>query len=367
MLLVLLPMLARKCKLMAEHELTLEYLFDPDYNEFRSLVTLQVNKDGLIENISSKKEARVINGYYVAGIINMHTHLEFSWMKGQISPYKKFPFFIQKMREAHALNLPPALKEKHAKNVLNKWIREGVSHVVDISNSYLAVKAFYAQYITVLIELFGSKKSLAQQQIEQAMELYLAYSQHFTTVYFTPHTLFTLSEPLWDFLLPKLTKQLFYSIHFMESNYEVDLLKDPVQIAIERLPKHVRVFFVHNTYLDEKSLNKLFSHFTDPWFVLCPRSNYYIEKRIPPVDLLKHHCEDRILIGTDSMASNWSLDVWKEVFFLQKHFPHIPLSFWLKSITVNSARALFKDEMLGNIQQNKKAIFSRIPDRLLAN
>ena len=58
-------------------------------------------------------------------------------------------------------------------------------------------------------------------------------------------------------------------------------------------------------------------------------------------------------IGTDSLASNWSLSVLDELKTISKHFPEIPLQTLLTWATINGANFLgFKQ--LGSIEKGKK-------------
>jgi len=346
-------------------EFTVEFLFDPLKNSYLRDVTIEIDDNNLIHQISQKPSTKKLRGFFTAGLINMHTHLEFSWMKGYIPPYKRMPFFIDKMREIHQLTITLKEKEALAQHTIEKNIQEGTAFFVDICNTFLHEKNKYSDFFINFIELFGTDILQAEKRIKEATKLYERYKNFTSQTYYTPHTLFTLSEPLWNFLLPKLNDQPFYSIHFMESEHEISILKDPAQVAIEQLPHEVRVFFVHNTFMDEKSLKKILAHFSDPWFVLCPRSNYYIEKKFPPVDFLKYHCEDRIVLGTDSMASNWSISLWKEIEFLRRHFPHISLDYWLKAATLHAAKALRIDHILGRVEIHKKAFIAKIPTFLI--
>jgi cytosine/adenosine deaminase-related metal-dependent hydrolase len=89
------------------------------------------------------------------------------------------------------------------------------------------------------------------------------------------------------------------------------------------------------------------------FWCLCPRANLYIENRVPPVDLLTEEgC--RIVIGTDSLASNESLDILAELKVLQDHFPEIPLAELVRWATLNGAMALRQKNTYGSIRRGKR-------------
>jgi cytosine/adenosine deaminase-related metal-dependent hydrolase len=89
------------------------------------------------------------------------------------------------------------------------------------------------------------------------------------------------------------------------------------------------------------------------FFCLCVNANQYIEAAMPPVELLrKNGCA--IVLGTDSLASNWSLSIVDEMKTIRKYFPHVPFAEMLGWATLNGARALAMDGWLGSFEKGKK-------------
>jgi cytosine/adenosine deaminase-related metal-dependent hydrolase len=74
---------------------------------------------------------------------------------------------------------------------------------------------------------------------------------------------------------------------------------------------------------------------------------------MPPVQLLREQ-HANIVVGTDSYASNWSLNMLDELKRIQSHNQHVPLSEMLTWITSNGARALQMEHKLGSIKPGKK-------------
>jgi cytosine/adenosine deaminase-related metal-dependent hydrolase len=73
--------------------------------------------------------------------------------------------------------------------------------------------------------------------------------------------------------------------------------------------------------------------------VLCPRSNLFIEARLPPL-LAMRAAGLSPALGTDSLASNASLDVLAEARALSDRFPTVPASELLRMATWAGAQAL---------------------------
>jgi cytosine/adenosine deaminase-related metal-dependent hydrolase len=61
-----------------------------------------------------------------------------------------------------------------------------------------------------------------------------------------------------------------------------------------------------------------------------------------------------IVLGTDSLASNWSLNILDEIKAIRKNFPEILLQEMLQWATINGARALQMDDELGSFEKGKR-------------
>ncbi len=78
--------------------------------------------------------------------------------------------------------------------------------------------------------------------------------------------------------------------------------------------------------------------------VFCPRSNLFIETRFPP--LLAARAAGLLpALGTDSLASNASLDVLAEARALADRFPTVPARDLVRMATWEGARALGRDDV----------------------
>ena len=89
------------------------------------------------------------------------------------------------------------------------------------------------------------------------------------------------------------------------------------------------------------------------FWCLCPNANQYIEQTMPPIELLRANGAN-IIVGTDSYASNWSLNILDELKTIQKHNAQIPLEEMLGWATINGARALQMSKHLGSFEKGKQ-------------
>ena len=158
------------------------------------------------------------------------------------------------------------------------------------------------------------------------------------------------------------------SIHFMETPDEAELIENHsgplmtsylqsglISSGIETVKSHSdavlneitrsgNLILVHNTFADRKTIREVKKRGNLFW-CLCPKSNAYIENKIPPVNLLMEE-ECTITIGTDSLASNNNLDILEELKVLQMHFPSLSISELVSWATLNGAKALGKRRII---------------------
>ena len=121
---------------------------------------------------------------------------------------------------------------------------------------------------------------------------------------------------------------------------------------LNKLEKAANVILVHNTFTKQEDIAYANTR-PSTFFCLCINANQYIENALPPIELLRsNHCT--IVLGTDSLASNWSLNIMDEIKTIQKHFPFLLLEELLKWATINGARALQMDKELGSFEKGKK-------------
>ena len=133
--------------------------------------------------------------------------------------------------------------------------------------------------------------------------------------------------------------------------------KTSLQTWLPYFKNEQTILLVHNTYIREEDIvfAKTYSETYGIKIVycLCPNANLFIENTLPPIDLLlKHNC--KIVIGTDSYASNRQLSIASEIKTVSDNFPHISLIEILKWATSNGAATLGRENVLGSFTKGKK-------------
>jgi cytosine/adenosine deaminase-related metal-dependent hydrolase len=126
-----------------------------------------------------------------------------------------------------------------------------------------------------------------------------------------------------------------------------------VRSVLPYFKKAYRSILVHNSFTSVEDIQTVQKEMPNSFWCICANANQYIEQTMPPIELLRSNAAN-IIVGTDSYASNWSLNILDELKTIQKHLPNIPLDEMLSWSTINGARALQMEKHLGSFETGKK-------------
>jgi len=327
-------------------------------------------------NLEESGSISFYNGVIIPGFVNCHSHLELSHMKGRIPEKKGLSDFIMQIR--------------NFRNAAGDYIKEsaliadcdlfdnGVQLCADICNTdytFEIKKKSRVRYIN-LIEAFGVDPCKAGIRMDEIFFVKEAAEKAGLPWYFVPHSVYSVSIPLFRALKEKTKNNIITSIHFMETEGEelflkgrtgpliesyriTGLLPDTLQsplnhtdAILNEITRSGNIILVHNTFADSKTISEVLKRDNTYW-CLCPGSNRYIEGRIPPVEMMiMLGCE--IVIGTDSLASNKKLCILSELKILQEQIPSLGLEELVSWATINGAKALGEDQNYGKIEPGMK-------------
>ena len=358
---------------------------------------LIADEKGKIERIVNIKDAgeniQQLDGILTPGFINCHCHLELSHMKGLVPTQTGLVDFIFKVvNERH---FPEEEILDAIAKAEDEMLANGIVAVGDICNNILTIPQKQLQRLAYynFIEVSGWIPSVAQVRFERSLGYYHSFKQLQTPnpkpqTALSPHAPYSVSDELWQLMSPYFENNTV-TIHNQETNFEDDLFKkgkgdftrmygmmnmdtsffqptgkSSLQSYLHKLDKAKQVILVHNTFTKEEDVafvslepayqtDRLGVRSWDFFYCLCMNANQYIEQAIPPINMFrKNNCQ--LVIGTDSLASNWSLSVMDELKTIAKHFPAIPLNELLQWATINGAKALQMDAILGSFEKGKK-------------
>ncbi len=335
---------------------------------------MTLSEDGTVlevesrEGVDSHYGTEFYSGILIPGMVNAHTHLELSYLKGMVAPGGGFTGFAAGL--AAVRNNFTREQQAAAANFHDvRMFAEGVSVVGDISNgdvTFEVKKRSRAHYHTFL-ELFGLGAS-----VDDIRPLLAAAQADGLAMTVTPHSTYSLNDRAFREAVggPENTP---LSVHFMESREEEELYvgrgamhewyeargwdtdfpaiySSPAERIVRCIPPERRILLVHNTFITRCEVDMLAAHFGDNvTFVLCPRSNRYINDAEPPARMLME-AGVRVAVGTDSLASNTSLSMIDEL----KSLGGIPLETLLRWATAAGAEALSVDGTYGTIEKGKR-------------
>jgi len=336
----------------------------------------------IIDTKGDLRESRNLefyNGIIVPGFINTHCHLELSALKNRIEQKVSLPEFIQ-----NVVSLKKEISDseyfKPIETADALMLRNGTVAVGDIANTSntIAVKKKSKLYYHSFVEALGLKNN-AEQIFENIFQVFETYTKESLPASIVPHAPYSVSKKLLRLIKQHAEKNhTVLSIHNQETASENELFlslsgelatkfndmgieirnlqktgKSSLQSIASDLPTKNNILFIHNTYSSKQDIDFAVTNFPNCYFCLCPKSNLYIENRLPDMDLFKDYA-DKITLGTDSLASNDNLSILDEMFVLQSNHPQITLLQLINWATLNGARALDIEKKFGSIETGKK-------------
>lgn len=348
---------------------------------------LVIDETGVIKDLVPATDAgdgiEFHNGILSPGLINCHCHLELSHMKGLIPEHTGLVDFVfHVITQRH---FPDAEILEHITRAEDEMLQNGIVAVGDICNNTFTIAQKQQQRLAYynFIEVSGWLPALAEQRFQRSYGCYKEF-QNLNACNprsLSPHAPYSVSEELWRLLQPHFNNKTI-TIHNQETAFEDELFekgsggfsrmyemmkldtaffkptgKTSLQSFYTWLLNARQVLLVHNTFTREPDLlfakKQAAANRQSLFHCLCINANLYIENSVPPVELLRSN-DCTIVLGTDSLASNHSLNILAELQSITKHFPSVPLSELLQWATINGAKALQMEDELGSFAKSKR-------------
>lgn len=317
------------------------------------------------------------------GLVNCHTHLEFSGLETPLEPMTPFTQWIRRV-VGYRRSAGDRVSEATGQG-LRESLHAGVTLLGDIATAGWSWDDYQnGPECVVFHELLGLTSERVPELMARA-ERHLSSSG--SRAGLSPHAPYSVH--------PELFRQAVHlaqsanvplAIHLAETAAELELLADGTgefrtllqdfglwqpelfggrtwSEFLEPLSELSRALIVHGNYFDASELRFLAQqpHLT---IVYCPRTHAAFGHPPHPWRTLLN-LGGSIALGTDSRASNPDLSLWKELQFLAASFPQVSHLELMRLATWNGARALNRHQDQGTLETGKLAnliVIDPVPD-----
>jgi cytosine/adenosine deaminase-related metal-dependent hydrolase len=303
------------------------------------------------------------------GLVNAHVHLELSKLRGETRSGGGFGPWVASMMARRDV-LQPELDEEAIDAGISELLRAGTAAIGEVSNTLASVPLLRGAPLLgrVYHEVFGGTREAAERMLALAKAKRAALRDWPRNLSYAlaPHTVYTLHAELLQALSAGRT-----SLHLSEHAAERTFLLDgsgpfadflaqrgipksfvapglsPIDYALQLGLPHPGLLAVHLCATTREELERLAATGVDA--VLCPRSNLFIELKLPPLfDILEAGLKPGL--GTDSLASNTTLDVLAEAAALSDRFAQVDKGLLISMATWYGAEALGLSHQVGALK-----------------
>jgi cytosine/adenosine deaminase-related metal-dependent hydrolase len=316
------------------------------------------------------------------GLVNAHTHLELSWLRGRVPPSSSFIGWITQLfalrRRPENPDDPAVLSA--ALDAATEARESGTVAVGDISNSLASVGPMAEAGLHGLIfhELLGFAERDGSP-VDRSMSARQQASSRGARVSIAPHAPYSTSPELFRAIRAAVNASALpiTSVHLGESPEEVEMLAHgtgpwpgmlrvvgvwrddwnvphcgPVEYLDGLGILDARTLVVHGVQFDDRALARLAS--IGATVVTCPRSNQWVGVGVPPVERF-YRSGVSVAVGTDSLASVGDLNLFSELKTMRWLAPSVPARELLRSATLVGARGLGLESDLGALAPGRLA------------
>lgn len=339
--------------------------------------------DGVITDIGSRPLGRAIDlgeGLLMPGLVNPHTHLEFSLCESPIGQSEMlFSDWIGQVIQYRIsiFQESPELIDDAITAGIAESISHGVTSIGDITTcANLDVYRNASARIVSFRELLGVSDERELQQIT-------ACDEHCDIdgldIGLSPHAPYTVAPSLLKYACNAANvSSLPVAMHLAETCEELQLIESrrgrlyerlceldawnesayenvrSLNTYIQILASAAKSLIIHGNYLTADQLDLISEFKNETAIVYCPRTHkYFGHSRYPLQEI--HRRGIPLCLGTDSRSSNPDLDLWSDLLFVREEFPEIAAKELLKMVTSNPAHALGLSGKTGCIEKGLAA------------
>jgi cytosine/adenosine deaminase-related metal-dependent hydrolase len=304
-------------------------------------------------------------------LVNAHTHLELSYMRGLVPPADSFDTWVRALLALRRQHPDPfATDIIHAADAAIVEARAaGTGLIGDISNTLITARLLseasmpahvFHEVLGFNVEDPASLVRAARSRVDA-----LDVTDGFVRVSVTAHAPYSVSPALF-MAVAEHAPEALTSIHLGESPEEIHSNWTPPRCGpVEYIEKFgflsERLLAVHGVQLSYRELAQLTA--AGATLVSCPRSNRWVGAGDPPVERF-YASGVRVAFGTDSLASVDDLSVFAEMAAIRRLSSSVPARAILESATRIGAEALGFGSEFGTIEPGKRAalLAVRVPE-----
>ncbi len=306
------------------------------------------------------------------GLINTHTHIGMSYFRGLADDLALMEWLNQHIWPAEKKWVSHEFVRDASLFAMAEMIRAGTTTFNDMyfflqaTAEAAEISGMRAHIGMTIMEFPTAWAQNADEYFARGMEFFEQYKHHpRITPTFAPHAPYTVSDDSFIKIKEIADKHdIKINLHLHETQDEVDQsLKQFNKRPIRRLHDlgfiSDRLIAIHMTALDAEDFAILAE--TRPAIVHCPESNMKLASGACPVEQL-HSLGLTVALGTDSVASNNNLDMLSEMRAatllakLSSRNPQVlPAAATLQLATLNGAKALGMDKIIGSLAVGKAA------------
>jgi cytosine/adenosine deaminase-related metal-dependent hydrolase len=314
------------------------------------------------------------------GLVNAHTHLDLSDLRGKAPPDPDFTRWLRAVIR-HRRQRSEEETAQAIRAGLNEAISFGTTLVGDIAGGGFSWNVLSAAPLRAVVfyELLGLPRSRARKAWADACAWLDGHTGNPTCKPgLSPHAPYSVRSALFR-VAGRLARarRMPLAVHLAESPDEIELLADRSGPFVGFLAEvgawepHGLVRDVNSllkTYEDNPNLLLVHANYLSPAcplprgaaIVYCPRTHAAFGHPLHPVeDFLAAGV--RVALGTDSLASNPDLNLLAEARFLHERHPAISGAAIIRMATLSGAEALGWEHETGSLAPGKSADVVVVP------
>ena len=319
------------------------------------------------------------------GLINAHCHLDYTLLRGKITPQRSFADWIVAINAAKA-----ALTEANYVESITAGLAEALRYG---TTSVLNLEAFPellprlprpALRVWWCAEMIDVRQAVNAQEIfERLRDSFRSRAGWLGGIGLAPHAPYTASRQLYADASEIARKEgVPFTTHLAESSEEMQMFRDsrgpaydflksigrpmedcgqdtPLSLVMRSQAIGEEWIVAHLNELDERDFD-LLARAPKFYIVHCPRSHRFFGHASFALERLRA-LGFNICLGTDSLASNSSLSLFAEMRELLRREASLSPREGVEMATVNAAHAIGQREVLGRIQPALCADLIAIP------